>query len=687
MPDIHYTITDLFSALLAFGLFPLVIVFPGYVVGWLLDIFDFRQRRRLTQLVIGLSLSFAVSPIVLYLTSRLISIPFAAATTILFTLVGLIILLRSRAPIPMDAATRRWLRLAAWIGAAWVAIAILSLVDIQWGDRLFYSIVSYDQTSRVSIVEAMTRTGVPPVNPSYYPGKPVLLTFLYFYWYVPCSVVDWLGGSLVDARAALTASSAWAGLGVIALITLVLRLRNERAPEKLWRAILLGVGSLAISGLDCIPVLMLMTNLHFLPGDMEHWNTQQITAWAGSFLWVPHHVASMIAGIVAIMTTQSALDKSSGKQMGAALLAGLAFASSLGLSVWVTLVFVVFWIVWMIWVFFQTRKWRTPLLMASSGLIALLLSLPFLLDMFRGGSGGSGQFPIGFEIRTFYFSEALASTWSPLARSLLNLVFLPINYLFELGFFLVVGLLWLQARKEQRQNNPFHNLEILLLSVSFLFGTFLRSNVISNNDLGWRAWLPGQFILLIWGVDMVEYWFFAPPQTTKKKSEAPRTKIFLIALAFLGMVTTSMDLVFLRLAWPIYGETDMGNRTFAARQAYDYLRDHVPPSVVTQNNPLNEIDRPSGLYGTHQMVVSDRTAYGVPTEAFQSLTKEVGIIFAGNAATWARIDALCQRYSIQVLILKDTDPIWKNIAALRSVRSPLYANSYYALFACGTYIP
>jgi ABC-type sulfate transport system permease subunit len=65
---LNFTLQDTLGATLAFCLFPLVIVFPGYVTGWALDLFDFRLRQPIVRLGIGLILSFAVSPIVIDLT-------------------------------------------------------------------------------------------------------------------------------------------------------------------------------------------------------------------------------------------------------------------------------------------------------------------------------------------------------------------------------------------------------------------------------------------------------------------------------------------------------------------------------------------------------------------------------------------------------------------------------------------
>src|SRR6185503_21048266 len=73
----NFTLQDIIGATQAFCLFPLVIVFPGYVSGWALDLFNFRQRQPIVRLGIGLVLSFVVSPIILDLTSSLISLKFS----------------------------------------------------------------------------------------------------------------------------------------------------------------------------------------------------------------------------------------------------------------------------------------------------------------------------------------------------------------------------------------------------------------------------------------------------------------------------------------------------------------------------------------------------------------------------------------------------------------------------------
>src|SRR6185503_18013948 len=55
------------EASLLLGMFVFV---PGYVIGWGINAFSFRQRRAITQLALSTPLGVAVVPIVVYLLGR-----------------------------------------------------------------------------------------------------------------------------------------------------------------------------------------------------------------------------------------------------------------------------------------------------------------------------------------------------------------------------------------------------------------------------------------------------------------------------------------------------------------------------------------------------------------------------------------------------------------------------------------
>ncbi|MBV6396467.1 MAG: hypothetical protein HFACDABA_02065 [Anaerolineales bacterium] len=705
----NYTLQDILSSALAFALFPLVIVIPGYVSGWVFDLFDFRKRQPLVRFVLALVLSIAISPILFFLTYRLISGAFTLFLILVFLIAFMGIILRSPkwagAGLPAKAASRlQGVRRAGIIlGGVWAIFVILYLADWQFGDKLYYTVITYDYTTRVSVIDAITRTGVPPVNPSFYPGHPSQLTYLYYFWYVMCSLVDQIGGTWVSARTALTASAAWCGLALMAAIALYFRQRKSQGSLKTWKQSLIGIGCLLISGLDIIPVAIYTAHYTFrwMWGDIEQWN-EQITAWIGSVLWVPLHVSSLIACIAGLLLFLHARERKGAMKAASIVIAGISFASAFGLSVFVTLVFVIFWTIWMMTQFFKREERRRAWLMLIPGIVAAVVILPFLVDLFQGaGASGGGGFPFTVGVRKFPPLPHFFTGTSAWLRPLALLVALPINYLMELGFFLVAGLVWLQvARQDAKIRGIFFEVELLLLATAAFLATFIQSKVIASNDFGWRSWLAGQFILLIWSAETLEYFFLRKAsnalQAGRHIVSSLRLKKILIFFIVIGMLTTLSDLVLLRI-WPMMSDAGMagfpnmlsrdnrlGERALAAREMYEYLDGYLPQDSMVQFNPEIFLDRPAGLYRMRQAFISTHTLYGVSEEQSQPLFEAAGQLFESeNAADWRMLDRICKANQISTLIFSDYDPVWKSRETLKAQRDPLFENGFFAAFACG----
>ena len=66
------------------------------------------------------------------------------------------------------------------------------------------------------------------------------------------------------------------------------------------------------------------------------------------------------------------------------------------------------------------------------------------------------------------------------------------------------------------------------------------------------------------------------------------------------------------------------------------------------------------------------------------MTEGIGTIFnSPNNSDWKSLDQLCDKFSIDVIIVNDNDPLWSSLSVLKVERPPVYKNEYYALFACG----
>ena len=697
----NFTFQDLTGSIIAFLLFPIIYVIPGYVIGWTFDLFDFRKRLPATRFVIAIIVSISISPILTFLSWNLISVKATYVILVFFTAVFIYTFFKTKKTNNLEGITHLYI-ISICAAAGWSILSILFLIDIQWGDRLYYNVVSYDFTTRVAIINAMTRSGVPPINPSYFPGHPILLTYLYYFLYIPPSLVDQIGGSWVNGRNAMVASVAWCGLGLMATIALYLRLRNSLKGSMAWKAGLLGSGLLLVSGLDFIPALFLIirtrlsTGSSLLQGDIEHWN-EQITAWIGALSWVPHHVAAMIACLTGIMFVHSARGKGTLRQLTLMSLAGLAFASAVGLSIYITAVFVVFWGIWMLMLFLQKER-RLSLAMSLSGLVALIAAGPFLIGLISGGSSTSNPgLPLTFEVRRFGPILPYIQDYPTFIINLVNLLFLPINYLFELGFFFVAGLLWIQQNwRIKWYATPYQTSEIILIVVTFIIGSLFRSTVIGSNDLGWRVWLFGQFILLIWSVDVILRIF---PDLKLKISDATtfinkKNWRSLRILLILGLITSIVDFTLLRV-WPLLvdldaagfpnsfsTDTNLGQRTFSVRETYDFINVTLPVNIHIQPNPAELINRPIGLYSNRPIAISGLTAYGVPVKELLARVDVVAKIFETDM-DWSVIDQTCKDNFIDIIVVSDEDPLWHRLTFLNSERTPLYQNPHHAVFSCG----
>lgn len=74
MDALSFTAQDIIGSLIAFSLFPVILVYPGYTVSWLLDLFTFRRRTVPVRFGIALLISMAICPIVIFLLYRILEI-------------------------------------------------------------------------------------------------------------------------------------------------------------------------------------------------------------------------------------------------------------------------------------------------------------------------------------------------------------------------------------------------------------------------------------------------------------------------------------------------------------------------------------------------------------------------------------------------------------------------------------
>jgi hypothetical protein len=661
------------EAFLVFSLFGFV---PGYSLAWTLNLLDFRRRTMVARVALAIALSIGVCPIIAFLSMRFAPRAVWLVFAPFWLTFAAIAALHWRTMIPHR---YRWPRLLA---VAWLLLGTASLIDLQWGDRLYYPVIAQDYTLRVSITSAITRAGVPPPNPYFALAGPVPLRYHYF-WMIVCSLAQRVAGSSLDARWAAFGGTLWCGLGLIAILALYLRFADPQAGYKLERRLAIAIALLGVTGLDLIPTVIMMRVGVVFP-DMEWWN-EQVTSWVGTMLWVPHHLAALIACLTGFLLLWSpAARRRDG--VAAALAAGLCFASAAGCSVYVTITFAIFLAIWGL--VNLLRGWYRDLsLMLLAGATAAVLVLPTYLLGLRGKAAGGAV--VAPAIRAFKLVDLIllsrhVAAWK---ISLANLLLLPLNYFLEFGFYLLVAVVTLQAirRKWSRWNLA----ACTLAATSFAVATFLRSAVIANNDLGFRGFLPAQFILLLWAANLLA----APERRT------PLLRAVMTLLLLCGAAGSLYELCQLRF-YPVHTEavptpeypwlaTDhqFGRRTYRARQIYEQLKATLPAAAVIQHNPDTDLgDIPHGLYADRQLAAEGFTcgaALGGDPADCTAMRPLLDRLFTTSAPI-AEVDATCRQFAIQAVVVRDLDPVWADPHSWIWTRRPIAANSMYRALPCGS---
>jgi hypothetical protein len=386
-------------------------------------------------------------------------------------------------------------KVAVVLGIAITATVMAVLADIPWDERLYLSTVVYDHGFRSAVVDALSRSQyLPPANPFFFPGHAAPFQYHYF-WFMICSLVEQLGKSFLDGRAALVGSVVWAALALLATVAVTVRFLEGKTGEAAKRRALLVGAAAAISGLDVLPLLYDAIARAFAGnrelvtyGSIDWWNAGgQITSWPSSVIWVPNHVASVVAGMVSVfLLWEGRKPQPAGARTILAIFAGVAIASGAGLSVLIAFSFGVLFLLFLV-VSLVRMDWPTLKILAVALMIAGAALSPYAMELGTAGSAGNGFLVTG--IRPFSWTEtviAAGRVTSASAKFVISLLMLPLNYFMELGALFIVAVwklrrLGTNRNTDQRQEGLF----AAMLVVSVVVGSFLRMP--RADDLGWRC--------------------------------------------------------------------------------------------------------------------------------------------------------------------------------------------------------
>lgn len=680
MPPPNFMLDDVAGILRAIALFPLFIVIPGYAIAWWVDLLEFRRRTAAFRVCVSVPLSLALCPALTYLAGRI-------SMAAVWSLYGVLCIafvaafLRARRSGSWGVPRTWWPFLA--VAFLWTLVAVFSLCDIQIGQRLYYPVSSIDTAVRSSFVHVVSTNGIPPQNPFFSPGRPVPLRYHYF-WFLLCSLVERTGAGSITPRQAIAGGTVWCGLGVMMLLALYLRLFCAEGREALRKRLGIALALAAVTGLDIVPSGLLAAayftgRMKFLLPSVEWWN-EHVDWFVYSALWAPHALASMIACFTAFLLLWHG-----GSRWQHRIAGGVALATAAGASIYVAFTFAVFLAVWL--VICVWKRWLSEVRsLLAAGAFACLLALPYAASLLQSDGSVAGGAPLQFTVREFSMAPLLA-WWAglkgPWRLIFVNGPLLPLNYLLELGVFFAAGAFWWRKRR----GRTFSRQELAsaaMAGTSILICTFLRSSVIGCNDLGWRGFLIAEFILLLMGVEIF----------SERRTLAGGDRAILALFFVLGAAGTVCDLGLTR-TYPILADAGVvppldwmspdrhyGERTYAARAAYEWLRTATPQDAAVQFNPKVVFQETTEmLYASRRTAAADlgcTAAFGGSARDCAPIVQRVNALYASGGD----LGEACASLPVSIMIAKDTDAVWRDRQSWVWRDQPVFANNYVRLFSC-----
>ncbi len=501
-------------------------------------------------------------------------IGFTQASTAVLALLALVasgvVLARSRgATSALSAPLPAW---AYGLAGAVALIPLIALLPKHADGGVILGTVSSDH-SKIAMVDEMTRLGLPVGNPFFgMHGARSTLSYYYLWHFgaAQLSILTRISGW--EADAAMTGFTAYSS--ILLMMGVASRLGDPRSPDGTAgrarpRAAMVWVALFSLTG-TLGPVLKLVLGPK-LVGRLITQNYAGLAGWMVQASWVPQHLASACCVVVAALLLADLMQR---RSVGAVLMLGTTVAAAFGCSAWIggvgfALAALGIGIVGLVYAR-GAHKLVFLFSAVAAAVVAIVLALPFLHGEFGTLANRHGGPPIGF-----HPYEVLGDAIPSGVRRALDfpaywLVLLPIDLpaIYPVG--MVALALYVVGGLKRREAAP-HVVSLAVLTVSGLCITWLLASTIANNDLGWRAILPGVMVLTPFAAASLARWIGA-------RAYVPA------ALAFLLFAVSVPDpLVF----GDLKGKPTENAPDFAASPAlWSAVRRYAGPSDRVANNPL-----------------------------------------------------------------------------------------------------
>ncbi len=132
-------------------------------------------------------------------------------------------------------------------------------------------------------------------------------------------------------------------------------------------------------------------------------------------------------------------------------------------------------------------------------------------------------------------------------------------------------------------------------------------------------------------------------------------------------------------------DRSMAKRLHALRETYEWIDRNTPRDSMIQPNPAS-LDIAYGIYSNRASLAADQfcgAAFGGSAAACANLLQSLFPLFEnGGVGPPQGPDYICQRFPLKMIIVKDTDPVWRNKSSWVWQSTPVHANAFSRVFAC-----
>ncbi len=611
------------------------------VAGWVI-------ARRLP---LGRDLAIAVAPILGWSVQTVIALQvsliagFTPVTVIASTIIILVALIGGGAPPPRTAGPV----LPVWAFALATLVAVapaLSVLPKITPDGVALAGPIYDH-AKIALIDEIVRTGVPPANPFFGQAGEAGTIAYYYLWHFGVAELALISGATGwEADIATTWFTAFASL--VLMCGLAFRLSGGRTLSIVF------VFAAALGG-SLRPVLASLFGSDTVDGALKP--ASGLAGWLFQSSWSPQHMMSAAAVVLSLVLIERLSRRPS---IGLAIVLALAVAAGFESSLWVGGVTFVLCAAAVAIVVLWTTKTGQRLaflgVLAIAAIASLVLVLPLLKEQIASAAGRGGGSPI--LLSPF---PVLGTSLDDGTRRLLDLptywlVLLTVEFCaaWILGAIGVFGL-----RRTVDDTRMLTALSVAAF-VSLCGGWLLVSTAGENNDLGWRAVLPGLLILMsIAGAFASRY----------------RATSIIAVVLLASSLPAGFELIRGNAAGRLSAD---GARFRDAPAMWAAVRKHSAPDERIASNPNMTRELAPWPIALSWALLSDRRSCFAGNEltfAFAPLSSELraqasGLfarVFAGNGSD-ADLHSLVTDFGCRVVLLTRQDGAWTRDAFSTSDR-------------------